>query len=52
MLVPSEMRGASKELNEALLINPFDYEEIDDTLKRALEMPKAEQKERMKALQK
>jgi trehalose 6-phosphate synthase/phosphatase len=47
VLVLSEMRGASKELN-----NPFDYEEIADTLKRALEMPKAEQKERMKALQK
>jgi len=52
VLVLSEMTGASKELNEALLINPFNYEEIADTLKRALEMPKAEQKERMKALQK
>lgn len=52
VLVLSEMTGASKELNEALLINPFNYEEIADTLKQALEMPKAEQKQRMKALQK
>jgi trehalose 6-phosphate synthase/phosphatase len=45
------MTGASKELNEALLINPFNYEEIADTLKKALEMPKTEQKQRMLALQ-
>ncbi len=52
VLVLSEMAGASKELNEALMINPFNFEEIADTLKRALEMPKQEQKKRMLALQK
>lgn len=52
VLVLSEMTGASKELNEALLINPFNYEEIADSIKQALEMPKPEQKQRMKALQK
>jgi trehalose 6-phosphate synthase/phosphatase len=52
VLVLSEMTGASKELGEALQINPFNFEEIADTLKRALEMPKAEQKRRMISLQK
>lgn len=52
VLVLSEMTGASIEMNEALLINPFNFEEIADSIKQALEMPKAEQKERMKALQK
>jgi trehalose 6-phosphate synthase/phosphatase len=51
VLVLSEMTGASKELNEALLINPFNYEEIADNIKQALEMPKPEQKQRMQALQ-
>lgn len=51
VLVLSEMTGASKELNEALLINPFNYEEIADSIKQALEMPKEEQTKRMQALQ-
>lgn len=52
VLVLSEMTGASIEMNEALLINPFNFEEIADSIKQALEMPKAEQKQRMQALQK
>jgi len=52
VLVLSEMAGASKELGEALQINPFNFEEIADTLKQALEMPLEEQKRRMKNLQK
>ena len=51
VLILSEMTGASKELNEALLINPYNYEEIADSIKQALEMPKPEQKQRMQALQ-
>lgn len=52
VLVLSEMAGASKELGEALTINPFNFEEIADTLKQAIEMPLNEQKRRMKSLQK
>ncbi|MFD0931456.1 bifunctional alpha,alpha-trehalose-phosphate synthase (UDP-forming)/trehalose-phosphatase [Psychroflexus salinarum] len=52
VLILSEMTGASKELNEALLINPFNFEEIADSIKQALEMPVPEQKQRMIALQK
>ncbi|MGX1025095.1 bifunctional alpha,alpha-trehalose-phosphate synthase (UDP-forming)/trehalose-phosphatase [Psychroflexus sp. MBR-150] len=52
VLVLSEMAGASIEMSEALLINPFNFEEIADTLKKALEMPIEEQRERMTSLQK
>jgi len=52
VLILSEMAGASKEMNEAMLVNPNNFEELADTLKRALEMPKSEQKSRMEILQK
>lgn len=52
VLILSEMAGASKEMNEAMLVNPNNFEELADTLKYALEMPKAEQKSRMEILQK
>ncbi|WP_224484625.1 bifunctional alpha,alpha-trehalose-phosphate synthase (UDP-forming)/trehalose-phosphatase [Robertkochia aurantiaca] len=52
VLILSEMAGASKEMNEALLINPNNFEEIADTLKRAIEMPVAEQQSRNAILQK
>ena len=37
------MAGASKELPEAIIINPNNREEIADALKTALEMPREEQ---------
>jgi trehalose 6-phosphate synthase/phosphatase len=52
VLVLSEMTGASKELEDALLINPYNFGEIADTIKEAIEMPKGEQQRRMKGLQK
>jgi len=52
VLILSEMTGASQEMSETLLINPNNYEEVADTLKYALEMPKQEQIDRNKALQK
>ena len=52
VLILSEMTGASQEMSETLLINPNNYEEVADTLKQALEMPKEEQIERNTALQK
>lgn len=51
VLVLSEMAGAAKEMNEALLINPNNFEAIADTLKQALEMPLEEQQERMESMQ-
>ncbi len=42
-LVLSEMAGASRELHEALLVNPNNRGEVADALLRALEMPEGEQ---------
>ncbi|GAA3518512.1 bifunctional alpha,alpha-trehalose-phosphate synthase (UDP-forming)/trehalose-phosphatase [Aquimarina addita] len=52
VLILSEMTGASKEMSEALIINPNNFEEIADTIKMALEMPEEEQIKRNTALQK
>ncbi|MDD2890647.1 MAG: bifunctional alpha,alpha-trehalose-phosphate synthase (UDP-forming)/trehalose-phosphatase [bacterium] len=51
VLILSEMAGASKELGEAIIINPNDMEEIADAIKKALEMPKKEQIKRNTAMQ-
>ncbi len=42
-LILSEMAGASRELHEALVVNPNSESEIADALRQALEMPDAEQ---------
>ncbi|MGM0934120.1 MAG: bifunctional alpha,alpha-trehalose-phosphate synthase (UDP-forming)/trehalose-phosphatase [Bacteroidota bacterium] len=52
VLILSEMAGASHEMNEAILINPNNFEQISSALKQALEMPKEEQIQRNKMLQK
>ena len=51
VLILSEMAGASRELGEALIINPNDQSEIVDALKTALEMPEEEQVRRNQAMQ-
>ena len=51
VLVLSEMAGAAAELTDALLVNPNDTDEIERSLCQALEMPLAEQKERMQHMQ-
>ena len=52
VLILSEMAGSAYEMNEALLINPNNFEQQADTLKRALEMPLEEQMARNIFLQK
>ena len=52
VLILSEMAGAAKEMNEALLINPNSFDDFSSALKEALEMPLPEQNGRMKFLQK
>ncbi|MFP4385447.1 MAG: bifunctional alpha,alpha-trehalose-phosphate synthase (UDP-forming)/trehalose-phosphatase [Spirochaetia bacterium] len=49
-IVLSETAGASKELGEALIINPSNTEEIADNLKIALEMPREEKIYRNKVM--
>ncbi len=51
VLVLSEMAGASKELQQALIINPNDEQEVADAIYQALIMPVREQVKRMKVMQ-
>jgi trehalose 6-phosphate synthase/phosphatase len=50
VLILSEMAGASEELQEALLVNPFDIDAVAEALHRALSMPEDERRARMSAL--
>lgn len=51
VLILSEMAGASKEVREAIIINPNDVGEIATALKDALEMPEDEQIKRNRIMQ-
>ena len=50
VLVLSSFTGASRELAEALIVNPYDLDEASDALAAALAMPEAEQRVRMHAM--
>jgi trehalose 6-phosphate synthase len=52
VLVLSEFTGASDELRTALLINPHDIDGMKDNILRAVDMPRAERRKRMRALRK
>ncbi len=51
VLILSEMAGASKEMGEALLINPFHLDDFARALEQALTMPVEEQVRRNQFLQ-
>ena len=50
VLILSQFAGASRELKEAIIVNPYNTEQVADTIKSGLEMSEAEQKKRMKKL--
>lgn len=50
VLILSEMAGASKELIDALIVNPNNIGNITECIVRALEMPQNEQKFRMELM--
>jgi trehalose 6-phosphate synthase len=50
VLVLSKFAGAAEDLKEALIVNPFNIEEMAEYLQRALKMPLAERRRRQKAL--
>jgi trehalose 6-phosphate synthase len=52
VLILSEFAGASDELKRALLINPHDIEGLKKSIVRALDMPKAERRTRMRSMRK
>jgi trehalose 6-phosphate synthase len=52
VLVLSKFAGAAQELTEALIVNPFDPDDIADAMHQALTMPQPERRERHLALKK
>ncbi|HEU4987731.1 MAG TPA: alpha,alpha-trehalose-phosphate synthase (UDP-forming) [Rhizobiaceae bacterium] len=52
VLVLSKFAGAAEDLHEALIVNPYDIDDMAKSLCRALTMPLEERKERQDALMK
>lgn len=50
VLILSTFAGASRELSEALIVNPYDTHAMGEALDRALVMPAGEQAERMRLM--
>jgi trehalose-6-phosphate synthase len=50
VLILSSFAGASRELVEALLVNPFDVTETARTILQALDMPREERRKRMQLM--
>jgi trehalose 6-phosphate synthase len=50
VLILSSFAGAADELTQAIVINPFDADDISDSFEKALTMPLAERRERWQAM--
>ncbi|MGB4399616.1 MAG: bifunctional alpha,alpha-trehalose-phosphate synthase (UDP-forming)/trehalose-phosphatase [Daejeonella sp.] len=50
VLILSEMAGASKELVDAIIVNPSNVDSVTEAIITALEMPEEEQRRRMKLM--
>jgi len=50
VLILSQFAGATEELKDAIVINPYDVEGFADAIKNALEMEKKDKQKRMKRL--
>ena len=50
VLILSQFTGASRELTDALIVNPYDIEEMAEAIHTALKMSVSEQKARMQAM--
>ena len=50
VLILSQFTGASRELHDALLVNPYDVNQMAEMIRRALEMPGEERHARMKRM--
>ncbi|MEA2010788.1 MAG: trehalose-6-phosphate synthase [Actinomycetota bacterium] len=51
VLVLSEFAGAAEQLRSALIVNPYDVDAVANTIAAATAMPRAEQRSRMRKLQ-
>jgi trehalose 6-phosphate synthase len=47
VLILSRFTGAARELRDALLVNPYDVDEMAEAIRRAIEMPPGERRSRM-----
>src|SRR5204863_1802152 len=50
VLLLSQFAGASRELSEALIVNPYDLDAAAGAMARAVDMSVSEQRDRMRAL--
>jgi len=50
VLILSQFTGASRELRDTLIVNPYDIEEMAEAIRTALEMDPTEQKARMRSM--
>lgn len=50
VLVLSTFAGAAKELEGALMVNPYDAQQVAQAISRAVHMPAAERRARMQAM--
>jgi trehalose-6-phosphate synthase len=50
VLILSQFTGASRELRDALIVNPYDIEEMAEAIHTGLEMKPAEQKARLRGM--
>ncbi|MGH7278717.1 MAG: trehalose-6-phosphate synthase [Candidatus Rokuibacteriota bacterium] len=50
VLILSRFTGASRELRDALLVNPYDIEDMAEAIRRAVEMPAEERASRMRRM--
>ena len=50
VLILSRFAGAAEDLEEALIVNPYDADDVARALQRAIKMPQAERRERHAAL--
>ncbi|MDD5060563.1 MAG: trehalose-6-phosphate synthase, partial [Candidatus Omnitrophica bacterium] len=51
-LILSQFTGASRELTDAILVNPYSIEEFADSIKLAIQMPEEEKQRRMENMRK
>ena len=50
VLILSQFAGAARELRDALIVNPYDTEQIADAIRRSLEMDPDERAQRMRRM--
>jgi trehalose-6-phosphate synthase len=50
VLILSQFTGACRELRDALLVNPYDVDQLADSIRRGLEMPPGERRARMQQM--